>query len=263
MLVGYVSDERFVAIADVTIEFERDGETVACVPSTARGKVIADIEPGDYRVTLVKSGFGSKSVEMTADPAESVPVPAADRLPARLCLAEVGAIGRALGIPGSLRRAVPALLAPVRAGERVVKILGWFDEHGPRAVMQITPDGDYTQTGVEWNKRGYGSRPPYPVRDRPERSGLYYLEAETQDAGEFFSFPWIVAPDVAVGADRGRRRDERLERLQQLRRAEQLRQFHRASARAGRQRPPGSDPVHRFDIRRVEIERRRIQADLV
>src|SRR4051794_1213064 len=51
MLVGYVSDERFVAIADVTIEFERDGETVACVHSTARGKVIADIEPGDYRVT--------------------------------------------------------------------------------------------------------------------------------------------------------------------------------------------------------------------
>ena len=52
MLVGYVSDERYVAIADVTIEFERDGETVACVHSTARGKVIAEIEPGDYRVTL-------------------------------------------------------------------------------------------------------------------------------------------------------------------------------------------------------------------
>ena len=69
MLVGYVSDERFVAIADVTVEFERDGETVASVHSTARGKVIADVEPGDYRVTLVKSGFGSKSVEMTADPA--------------------------------------------------------------------------------------------------------------------------------------------------------------------------------------------------
>ena len=42
MLIGYVSDERYVAIADVAIEIDRDGETIAATHSTARGKVIAD-----------------------------------------------------------------------------------------------------------------------------------------------------------------------------------------------------------------------------
>ncbi len=72
-------------------------------------------------------------------------------------------------------------------------MLGWFDEHGPRAVMQITPDGDYTQTGVGWNKQGYGSPHLTQFVTGPERSGLYYLHAKTE-SGRFFSFPWIVAP---------------------------------------------------------------------
>jgi hypothetical protein len=74
-----------------------------------------------------------------------------------------------------------------------VKLLGWFDEHGPRATMQITPDGDYTQTGVGWNKRGYGNPHLTQFVTGPERSGLYYLHAKTE-SGRFFSFPWIVAP---------------------------------------------------------------------
>ena len=72
-------------------------------------------------------------------------------------------------------------------------MLGWFDEHGPRAVMQITPDGDYTQTGVQWNKQGYGSPHHTQFVAGPERSGLYYLHAKTE-SGAFFSFPWVVAP---------------------------------------------------------------------
>ncbi len=83
-----------------------------------------------------------------------------------------------------------------------VKLLGWFDEHGPRAVMQITPDGDYSQTGVGWNKQGYGNPHLTQFVTGPERSGLYYLHAKTE-SGRFFSFPWVVAPaqpsaDVAV-----------------------------------------------------------------
>ena len=74
-----------------------------------------------------------------------------------------------------------------------VKLLGWFDEHGPRATMQITPDGDYVQTGVEWNKVGYGSPHHTQLVPGPERSGLYYLHAEGE-SGDFFSFPWVVAP---------------------------------------------------------------------
>jgi hypothetical protein len=60
-------------------------------------------------------------------------------------------------------------------------------------MMQITPDGDYTRTGVAWNEIGYQS----PVHQQkvagPERSGLYYFHASTK-WGLSFSFPWVVAP---------------------------------------------------------------------
>lgn len=57
-------------------------------------------------------------------------------------------------------------------------LLGWFDEHGPRAVMQITPDGDYTQNGVRWNTVGYGSPHHTQLVTAPDRSGLYYFHAK-------------------------------------------------------------------------------------
>ncbi len=64
MLIGYVSDERYVALADVLVEFDRDGESVAVVRSTPRGRIIADLAPGTYRVTLVKDGYGPKVVTL-------------------------------------------------------------------------------------------------------------------------------------------------------------------------------------------------------
>ncbi|MEZ4678668.1 MAG: DUF6605 domain-containing protein [Caldilineaceae bacterium] len=62
-----------------------------------------------------------------------------------------------------------------------------------RATMQVTPDGDYTQTGVQWNKYGYTSPHHKQWLTAPERSGLYYLHAKTP-SGAFFACPWIVAP---------------------------------------------------------------------
>jgi N,N-dimethylformamidase len=194
MLVGYVSDERYVAIADVAIEIDRDGETVAVTHSTARGKVLAEIEPGRYRVTLAKQGFGSKSVTIDID----------GETPYQFRLLSDGLLGYVwpkwvqTGERSEFRvHAVePYRLSLWRYGrhKELQRILGWFDEHGPRAVMQITPDGDYTQTGVKWNSQGYGSAHHTQFVTGPERSGLYYLEAETENGSEFFSFPWIVAP---------------------------------------------------------------------
>src|SRR3954451_21138252 len=68
MLVGYVSDERYLALPEVLVEFQRGEDTVAVVRSTPRGAVYAEIEPGEYRVTLAKDGFGSKAVTMAASP---------------------------------------------------------------------------------------------------------------------------------------------------------------------------------------------------
>jgi len=190
-LIGYVSDERYVALADVILEFEGphgSSET----RSRATGAVYADLPPGEYRVTLQKAGFGAKrqTVRLTDEPY-------AFRL-----LAD-----------GLLGYAWPKW---VRSGERAefrvhsvepykidlwrygwqkehVRKIGWFDEHGPLATMQVTPDGDYTRTGVEWNKVGYSSWQHHQRIAAPQRSGLYYFHART-DSGRFFAFPWIVAP---------------------------------------------------------------------
>src|SRR5689334_23410236 len=41
------------------------------------------------------------------------------------------------------------------ARKELVRIASWLDEHGPRAVLQLTPDGDFSRTGVDWNRQGY------------------------------------------------------------------------------------------------------------
>ncbi|MCA1666221.1 MAG: carboxypeptidase-like regulatory domain-containing protein [Thermomicrobia bacterium] len=193
MLVGYVSDERYVALADVIIEFDRDGACVAVVRSTPRGAVSADLTPGTYIVTLVKEGFGPKHVTVEVGTGE----PYQFRLLSNRLLGYawprwVRAGDRAEAF---VHATEPYRLSLWRYGldKECVRLLGWFDEHGPNAVMQITPDGDYTQTGVRWNTVGYGPPDVTRVLTAPERSGLYYLHAKGE-SGAFFSFPWVVAP---------------------------------------------------------------------
>ncbi|CAN5879135.1 hypothetical protein BH24CHL4_BH24CHL4_10090 [soil metagenome] len=193
MPIGYVSDENYVAIADCAIEFDQDGQTVATTHSTARGAIDADLSPGIFRVTLVKSGFGSKSVNLTLPQ----PEPYQFRLLADGLLGYVWPKWVRTGERSEFRlHAVePYQLSLWRYGleKEFIKLLGWFDEHGPRAVMQITPDGDYTQTGIAWNQIGYSNPHLTQFVTGPERSGLYYLHAKTV-SGNFFSFPWVVAP---------------------------------------------------------------------
>ena len=64
MLIGYVSDERYVALPDTQVEFV--GES-ACleVRSTASGAVRAELPAGRYQVTLAKAGYGFKRLELT------------------------------------------------------------------------------------------------------------------------------------------------------------------------------------------------------
>ena len=70
MLIGYVSDERYVALPDVLLEFEGgDGSYEA--RSRATGSVHVELPPGPYKVTLQKPGFGSKSVRVEIAPVET------------------------------------------------------------------------------------------------------------------------------------------------------------------------------------------------
>jgi len=192
MLVGYVSDERYVALADVLLEFENERGSVE-TRSRASGAVHAELTPGPYRVTLTKPGFGAKRglVNVEADR------PHAFRLLSDRLLGYVWPKWVSGGESGEFRvhSASAYKIDLWRYGwkKELAKKIGWFDEHGPSATAQITPDGDYTRSGVLWNRVGYGSTQHAQRVVAPERSGLYYFHVRNE-AGEFFSFPWIVAP---------------------------------------------------------------------
>ncbi len=195
MLIGYVSDENYVALANVAVEFRREGKTRSVATSTPRGGIYAELDPGCYQVSLVKAGFGSKSVTVTVQLDQLLQF----RMLSDCILGYVWPRAVKSGDRSEFRvhSTEPYRLSLWRYGwkREFVKVLGWFDEHGPRAVMQITPDGDYTQTGVQWNRVGYGNNPhhtQYVIG--PELSGLYYIHAKGEKTGEFFSFPWVVAP---------------------------------------------------------------------
>ncbi|MAT15649.1 MAG: N,N-dimethylformamidase [Planctomyces sp.] len=194
MLIGYVSDEYYMALADVLIEFRRLDKTCAIVRSSPRGAIEANLAPGDYEVVLVKPGFGSKRVTMMVDASSPYHFRLlSDRL---LGYAWPRAIRSREKSEFKVHAVEPYRLSLWRYGyeREFVKLLGWFDEHAARAVMQITPDGDYTQTGVKWNTVGYGSTHHTQLVTGPESSGLYYFHAKTESGREFFSFPLVVAP---------------------------------------------------------------------
>src|SRR5687768_12732965 len=62
MLLGYVSDEYYAALADVQVELRGAHGVQQCVRSWPSGAVHADVPPGDYEVCLSRPGFGSKRV---------------------------------------------------------------------------------------------------------------------------------------------------------------------------------------------------------
>lgn len=193
MLVGYVSNERFVALGDVLFEF-RGQDGVFAARSNISGAVYADISPGEYEVVLGREGYGSKIVNVNVVPDQ----PYHFRLLSDCLLGYVWPKCVKSGESSEFRvHAVEEYeleLWRYGAEKEFIRRIGTFDEHGPRATMQMTPDGDYTQSGVEFNKYGYHSKTLNQLIEAPRRSGLYYFHARSK-SGDFFAFPWVVAPD--------------------------------------------------------------------
>jgi hypothetical protein len=192
MLIGYVSDDRYLALPDVLLEFRHDALSVEA-RSRASGAVYADLPSGPYTVALYRPGFGPKRVGMTVTKG----VPHHFRLLPDSLLGYAWPKWVQAGGRSEFRVHSPEAyrLQLWRYGykKEMIRTLGWFDEHGPRATVQISPDGDYTQTGIEWNKHGYANPVHLQYCNAPERSGLYCFHAKTA-SGLAFSFPWIVAP---------------------------------------------------------------------
>jgi hypothetical protein len=193
MLIGYVSDERYTALPDVLLEFTDGRGGTWEARSRASGAVHLELPPGEYRVVLQKPGFGAKF--------SRVSVPLAG--PHQFRLLSDGLLGYAWpkwvrsGEESEFRvhSVEPYKLELWRYGwePEFVRSLGWHDEHGPRATMQVTPDGDYTQAGVRWNEVGYANSVHSQHVAGPRKSGLYYFRAFTA-SGRRFAFPWVVAP---------------------------------------------------------------------
>ncbi len=201
MLIGYVSDERYLALGDVLFEFTNEHHTVQS-RSSASGAVHADLEAGTYTATLQREGFGPKRIKINSKQGK----PYHFRLLSNALLGyawpKVVKSGESSEFRVHALEAYKIDLWRYGYEKEHIRSLGWYDEHGPRATMQITPDGDYTQTGVMWNKFGYSSPHHKQYVQAPDRSGLYYFHAKGE-SGAFFSFPWVVAPksptsDIAI-----------------------------------------------------------------
>jgi hypothetical protein len=192
MPIAFVSDENYQALLYVVLEFQAaDGEPVAVVTSSPRGAVYADLPVGEYRVTLAKPGYGSKTVTARIDS----PRPCHFRLLSDSLYGYAWPKWVRSGGAGEFRVHAPEPyhLSLWRYGKskELAQQIGVFDEHGPRANVQVLPDTDYTRTGTGWNRNGFNPASLGVVA--PEQSGLYFFHAETP-SGKFLSFPWVVAP---------------------------------------------------------------------
>ncbi len=64
-LIGYVGDERYVALSDVSVEFQDASGRSVEARSRASGAVWCDLPEGQYEVVLQKAGFGAKRTRIT------------------------------------------------------------------------------------------------------------------------------------------------------------------------------------------------------
>ncbi len=191
MLIGFVSDEYYAALADVAIEFRSMSGERHALRTTASGAVLADLVAGEYEVSLAKPGFGSKRVKLRLPLA----APHHFRLLSDRLLGYAWPKSCRAGKPVQFRvhSVEPFKLTLWRYGLRkeCVKNVGWYDNHGPRAATQVVPDGFFAESGVKWDA-GLGTVHQQKII-APEQTGLYYFHAKGE-SGAFFSFPLVVAP---------------------------------------------------------------------
>jgi hypothetical protein len=205
MLVGYVSDEDFVAVAGALLELQAPDGTAHQAVSSASGAVRLDLAPGDYRAVVACPGYGTKLTRVRIDGGP----PAQIRLVRSRLLGYVWPKAVRAGDRYELRVSSPqpyrSELWRYGAAREFVGHLG-HGEHPPGATAQVTPDGDYAGGGVGWNQSGLSLGPglsaPPRLLSAPQRSGLYAVHVRARD-GSVITCPWVVAParpaaDIAV-----------------------------------------------------------------
>ena len=222
MLVGYVSDEYFAAISNVLVEFASpDG--IVQARSSASGAVAADLMSGTYEVTLARPGFSAKRTSLSVRPGEVRQFRLLSTSPSGYAWPKWVRAGESSEL--CINCAEPFSIELWRYGlePEHVRDVGYWDNHPPGAMQQILPDGDFTQTGAQWSRHGYAfpSFDPRTSVAAPERSGLYYFHAGGR-VRRVLLVPVDRGARRAVRAGRRPRLEHHVERLQRLRRPQQL-----------------------------------------
>lgn len=200
MLLGYVSDEMYVAIADAQVEFRVPSTSDSYVfRSAPSGAIYGDIPTGRYEVALSHPNFGSKITSTEID-LRSKPVQF--RLMSKKLTGYMwpkwSKSGERAEIRFSSHETVDVSLWHMGWQVTKVRDLGRFEPFAPLGDSQTLPDGDIAQSGVRWNHERFQFPPDLDARTvvAPEISGLYYIQLKAL-SGETFTFPWIVAPKKA------------------------------------------------------------------
>lgn len=202
MLVGYVSNEQYEALPGVYVLLQSTESNVQhAVRSTAKGTIHADLDPGEYEVTLQKDGYGGKVTTVSVDKEEPIHfrLLSSDLMtgfvwPKWVTEAEEGRYN--IHTPETVQ------LTLWRYGyeKEFIKNVDYCGANsGLSPQRPLLPDDDFTQQGVSWSSDG---KYDTSVVQAPSNSGLYYFHMNGK-GGEFHSFPWVVAPesptnDIAV-----------------------------------------------------------------
>lgn len=200
MLLGYVSDEMYVAIADAQVEFRvpstNDSYVFRSAPS---GAIHGDIPVGHYEIAIAHPNFGSKITSAEID-LHSKPIQF--RLMSKKLTGYIWPKWSQSGERAEIRFSSHEIVdvSLWRMGWEVTKVrdLGRFEPFAPLGDCQTLPDGDISQSGVGWNHDRFQFPPDLDARTvvAPEITGLYYIQLKAL-SGETFTFPWIVAPKKA------------------------------------------------------------------
>lgn len=201
MLIGYVSNENYQALYDVAVEFQSEAGFFS-TRSSASGAVVIDIPEGSYEVILQHSDYCSKRVQLKVVEGQ---IHQFRLLSTKLYgFAWPRCVSAGESSEFRVHSTSEYYLELWRYGKEkeYIRRIGTFDDHAPLANLQITPDGDYTQSGVDWNNVGYRTVTQKQSVTAPDKSGLYMFHLSNLE-GKEFTFPWVVSPktpqsDIAI-----------------------------------------------------------------